>query len=479
MFRIQSKEGWGLVIVAEHALLPGTVIFNDKAVVKFEGTFDGLSAPTFFPMYSQFKKTVSEEDQAKLLAQLVQGPCYGECSIKSQVEKHARDRSQTDQEFAERLLRFTGVLRQKAFETAAFSKSLVFGTAGLLYPSCDPNCYLLISGDGKCVCRAATFIAEGEVLTGTFSLDVATMHAPTRGAFLRPRGFTCHCSRCDAVCDDTRLFSCSDSKCGGRHYAHQPRELYESWGVEHAKYAEPYLLPCTVCQRSPPLEFQSAMFAQEAHVAANLPVVQMMSAFKTASAPLLDDLRLLPHHSLGHAVCVLELAWRMEQLDEGLGSATAHRARLMQLATDTESAFANTTRFTQNTAYDIQIMAIQAYNKLNAPLRALVLGRRLLRLHRIRQGRDVQVPDPHTADSIQGEPRNWDIEEQLNLALTKLCAAGRRPSAPEEGCCVFCEESPERAAMKRSRCGACKKVVYCGAACQTAHWKVHKAECRQ
>jgi hypothetical protein len=49
----------------------------------------------------------------------------------------------------------------------------------------------------------------------------------------------------------------------------------------------------------------------------------------------------------------------------------------------------------------------------------------------------------------------------------------------EENCCAYCEESPKRAAMTLSRCGACKKVAYCGAACQKAHWKAHKALCKK
>ena len=29
-----------------------------------------------------------------------------------------------------------------------------------------------------------------------------------------------------------------------------------------------------------------------------------------------------------------------------------------------------------------------------------------------------------------------------------------------------------------SKCARCKSVAYCGAACQKAHWKAHKAACR-
>ena len=31
---------------------------------------------------------------------------------------------------------------------------------------------------------------------------------------------------------------------------------------------------------------------------------------------------------------------------------------------------------------------------------------------------------------------------------------------------------------KFDRCGRCRRVFYCGKACQAAHWKTHKAECK-
>jgi hypothetical protein len=69
--------------------------------------------------------------------------------------------------------------------------------------------------------------------------------------------------RCDAPGDDTRQFH----SCRGRLYACHP--LYKDplplptmvyTGVE---YVEPHLLPCTVCQRSPPLEYQTRTFKLE------------------------------------------------------------------------------------------------------------------------------------------------------------------------------------------------------------------------
>jgi hypothetical protein len=83
---------------------------------------------------------------------------------------------------------------------------------------------------------------------------------------LEVKGFTCHCARCDAPSDDTRQFH--DSKCHGRGAACHPLNNKDPLPVPTmvytgVEYVEPHLLPCTVCQRSPPLEYQTRMFNLE------------------------------------------------------------------------------------------------------------------------------------------------------------------------------------------------------------------------
>jgi radical SAM protein with 4Fe4S-binding SPASM domain len=39
--------------------------------------------------------------------------------------------------------------------------------------------------------------------------------------------------------------------------------------------------------------------------------------------------------------------------------------------------------------------------------------------------------------------------------------------------------SQVRSTTKLRQCSACKKVYYCSAECQKAHWKVHKADCKK
>jgi len=52
------------------------------------------------------------------------------------------------------------------------------------------------------------------------------------------------------------------------------------------------------------------------------------------------------------------------------------------------------------------------------------------------------------------------------------------PAVCDMQVCAFCEESPLRAALTLKQCGKCKKVMYCSAGCQKAHWKLHKKTCK-
>jgi hypothetical protein len=104
------------------------------------------------------------------------------------------------------------------------------------------------------------------------------------------------------------------------------------------------------------------------------------------------------------------------------------------------------------------------YSYLGDTTSAARVYKRLIRGERIRTGRDKSTVEIHfkiAADFTGGVP-----------------SASAFNVTPKGGCCVYCEESPERVAMNLSRCGACKKVVYCGAACQKAHWPMHKEQCK-
>jgi hypothetical protein len=461
----------GHVLVAQSSILPGAELFTDKAIVEFCGPFSCLKPVDTVVFFASFMESNGSDQLEKLMALPVKYPCPSVCAIRCELESAAHNlglgglRKYTPRDI-EQLLRFVCVLRQKSVDLPC-GRSLVYGTAGMLYSSCDPNCHLTISEDGWCICRASSFISAGDVLTVAFTECLCVAGTPNRRNFLLyGKDFTCHCVRCDAVSDDARQFNCyKGSQCHGRHYACEPRWPTQTAHIQYdgVEYVEPYLLPCTICHCSAPAWYQAAMFAQEEHVMDNLWRTDAMLQTGSTDISVLQDLYLPPSHFLGSCTAGLEMAWRMDQLTAGLGSAATHRTKLAQLANDMESAFEITTRAMLRHRYDTQVLAIRAFYRLSMYQRALGLARRLLRLHRIREGRD------NTGTDI-GE----DIEEEVRLAVVRAHGCAGAAS----GCCVFCEESPERAAMTLSRCGACKQAIYCGRACQKAHWKLHKAACK-
>ena len=54
------------------------------------------------------------------------------------------------------------------------------------------------------------------------------------------------------------------------------------------------------------------------------------------------------------------------------------------------------------------------------------------------------------------------------------------PAAEARPACANCGKTRrwDKVDKPLSKCARCKSVAYCGAACQKAHWKAHKAACR-
>ena len=90
------------------------------------------------------------------------------------------------------------------------------------------------------------------------------------------------------------------------------------------------------------------------------------------------------------------------------------------------------------------------------------LRQKIVRMQLIMQGR---------------ENRDGADDNALAKVLSQLPMPQQQPPPQNMDICAFCEESPLRAAMKRSRCGKCKQVVYCSVGCQKAHWPLHKKCC--
>jgi hypothetical protein len=375
-------------------------------------------------------------------------------------------------------------------------ESKIYETASRFCHSCEANCTYDFDGP-EIIVRSLRPVQAGEELTLDYkgSRRLQPTHV-RRFKWLEVKDFTCHCPRCDTPGDDTRQFHCHDPACHGRHVACQPLNkdplplptmVYT--GVE---YVEPHLLPCTVCHRSPPADYQTAMFDLErrwADVVQELPAIPATPTYFSLLLPdangcpaycfepigvpntnavpaMLKKLKELQYHvphwtgfqlALNEVYCLMKLS---KQGD------TAHRPRLLQLATEMEpmlDCFYEPPRERLAT-FLLDLYAV--YNHLGDTASAVRVFRRLIRSQRILHGRD----------------KPCEVEALFRIANAYI---GGLPSAAvlavslEENCCAYCEESPKRAAMTLSRCGACKKVAYCGAACQKVHWKAHKALCKK
>jgi hypothetical protein len=493
MYEVQRKEGWGNVIVAGRDLLPGAEVLQDRALLKLHREVDNTSMPGFegLPVnlwlpeavkaYYDFRSELSTEEQNQILAL----PVNTDCPFIRQHRQLFQDWTATNYLIAklgigvfeiDKLIQVLCVMRQRIFQERSASIWYVYGTASLLYPSCTPNCHLDMKED-RCVCRILVPVKAGDLLTVSMDEEWSTLSvAVRRRRLLDEMDFTCHCARCDSLGDDTRQFPCFNTRCSGYHWVCQPRELDEPEGqhYEGVEYVEPHLLPCTVCQRSPPLEYQAHMLQEE-------------QKSRTYSAELEKFMDSGGQDLLKHLMLCMERPSFLMRTVEGMyqtqvelsllntmmktppgrpGSALlllqlSAGPRLLKLAESLEASFDMLLRVPTAVAkYEVITHAIKAFLITLRPQRALVLARRLIRAHRIREGRLAPAPL---------------VEPLLDCALAVCGGANTAPV----GCCAYCEESPERAAMKRSRCGACMKVVYCGTACQKAHWKVHKALCKK
>jgi hypothetical protein len=471
------------VLVANQDLLPGTELFRDPVLLEWSlnevGAGDSeIPYSKLMEPHEAFTRMSAEKQEQYLVLHTRNVSFLAErckrnfCSIRCNNGCQVCD--------IEPMLKFITIMRHRCFAPPQSNRRMVFATASMLFHSCAPNCQLDIQKD-RCICRVISPVCKGEKLTAPHSEEIlCDSTANRRDHWLKHYDYTCNCPRCDAQGDDTRQFHCFDATCTGQHWVRQPRlcdppapDMYYD-GVE---YEEPHLLPCTVCQRSPPLEYQARMFDYERRVKEKLTVFSKNTQHSQqyGSTPQEDVVNLVaPLNSMRFPLQMhshgLELAFNefflLRMPAFGVVRVVNNNERLLQLAEVMEASFDRTLLNPSYTKYMHSATAAEAFLAVGKPQRALELARRLLRAHRIREGR--------TNPTFPVEAGR--IEAVLDSALA-ACSYHVLAVTPE-GCCVYCEESPERAAMKRSRCGACKRVIYCGAACQKAHWKAHKGQCR-
>jgi hypothetical protein len=501
MFEIRKLEGKGNGIVATEAIKAGAVIHREQPLLRLTPEcleeYNGVAPKgidKLLAAMSFFRKQMTPEQQEKYLS-LHGGQTTGPHAdnLRPLVEMlSVGGKSLCDADKVQNI-GVALVMSNNAFGTD--DDVLIYETASRFCHSCESNCTYTVNGP-EIVVQTLTSIQAGEELT--LDYNPSRRLQPThvrRLKWLEVKDFTCHCSRCDAPGDDTRQFHCHDPECHGRHVVCQPLNkdplklpalIYT--GVE---YVEPHLLPCTVCQRSPPLEYQTAMFKLEkkwSDALQPLPKIPAIPTFMGFFSPtkngmqvptfeplgmplpgtfhaLLQKLKGLKYHIshwFGFQLALHELRARLKLFRDG---ETEHRARPLQLVTEMEPMLDCFFARPREPVATILVEMYAACNHLGDLVSATRLFKRLIRSERILKGRDTATPPEKSfklaADFTGGVPH-----------------ASAFITTPEEGCCVYCEESAECAAIKRSRCGACRKVVYCGAACQKAHWSMHKTQCK-
>jgi len=364
--------------------------------------------------------------------------------------------------------------------------------------SCAGNCHYIPIATGM-QCRAIRPIAAGDELTIAYNAELnlkPTYHR--REEYFRQYGFTCHCPRCDAPGDDTRLFDCFDPVCKGVMMVCQPISKSKA-GLPELKYTgveyvEPHLLPCTECHQAAPAAYQKSQlvleavlptliqkFAREEHdlvVKAQTGFVPGMALYSQRLQQKIEShklpmrhalclpvhqmlLRLAPSHMGGIIMqdeCEIVCRYHREK------ASRAYVAALEGLTHGPSEELLDVLK--DEIVYENVILGSKVVMGITClPEDAKKLLQHTLRVQMVLKGRDACAKGCTCRD---------DLDTYLLKTLQQL-------PAPQEvldaEVCAFCEESPTSAFMKRSRCGACKKVMYCSAGCQKAHWKLHKKTC--
>jgi predicted Zn-ribbon and HTH transcriptional regulator len=476
MYNIVEREGRGKVVVAAVDLLPGVLVMEEGPLFLFPTPSIMIWGKTMMEAcYLAFTQNVTPENKA--LYNELYWPGFENAQTRNFRDLLLESGGYT-LEHADEVIRVFSIFRVNAFGIEDGKMAGVFNIITRMSHSCENNCHSYPVGQNY-LCRVTRPIRAGEELTITYNAErnLEPTHQ-RRYMYAQSKDFTCHCRRCDALGDDTRVFPCFDAKCKGSHLVRQPLSsqplLIE--GITYdgtVEYVEPHLLPCTACQRTPPAQYQSDMLALETRLPAIAETVRAKRAALDGpvkdpatwmrlyreieemrippghvdSLPILKDVQhilMFANMRLRNPVPAIEAAERVAAVyDRVLG---VHNAQ-------TQSFYG---QFCTNMAF--------AHGD-NAAC--------------VRKVREFMQRTVRTYAILQGRENRYDKYDECLLKILELQQRHGDRAVVDAEVCGFCGESPERAAMKRSRCGACKAVMYCSVGCQKAHWKLHKHQCKK
>ncbi len=476
----------GMVAIATRDIMPGELVVEEKEPLlsftqadreRYKNCHEAMDIA--FAAYDVFVRNLSTEQRVKFIS--LYGPTTG--AVASNLRKFLNEQAKIRYGPEGHFKTFTPLEVEMMVKVLQVVRLNMFGKEGEDYRvyseitrfshSCASNCQYSFKGQ-SIVCYARCSIKAGEELTISYNSlrDMEPTHE-RRHKYLEVKEFTCHCPRCDAMGDDTRQFECFDSACKGVMMVCQPINRKEVrvtnlpyTGVE---YVEPHLLPCTVCYQNAPTEYQAEMFALEAKLLEQGPrIAQRLSDLmdarrRSGMEPLYKELlcvKIPPRH--GASLPLLRAKWRVLHCMH-LDNFPRFASELQVAVTEYLVALEHICTYPgNNLSSELTTVAVHCskicIQPVFPPPQEKELCLKALRMHLLLEGRGS---------------RDDFLDE-----ITAKCHE-RLPSTESVDMCAFCEESPQRATMRRSRCGQCRLVVYCSAGCQKAHWKLHRKACKR
>jgi hypothetical protein len=484
MYQVIERSGRGKVVIATKDLLPGQLLMDEAPLFVYPLPLPREPSAAICGndpagLQSTFFATVSADDKIKYLDLF--GPTdslFGK-ALRRQCRQAGLHTVMSEAELEE-TIRIYCILRLNSF-TEENGGSAVYNDITRLSHSCQPNCRTY-EKDTRRVLRATTAVKTGEELTISYVPE--RNWEPThvrRYQYALSKDFTCHCPRCDALGDDTRVFPCCDGQCPGSHLVCHPINSARSVVYTGVEYVEPHLLPCAFCQRVPSAEFQEKMFAWEATLPAltarweedsMLACVQISrEAFEDVARRGRGEIKFPPGHMGSRSLLALCAVLHrpidasedlQRSIECGLQYIRLFDAILPGALAEKESSYANIIS-------EVALMTILddddfGPQNLSFARQAKSFLQEALRMHLILCGR---------------ETRDADYDTRLSALLQRLTGPCDQPPCAHDRQCGFCEESPASAALKLSVCGRCRCVAYCSVGCQKAHWPVHKQQCKK